>query len=161
MAQREDPPDPARPMQAVPAPEEADPTWERLESQLRWYSQSSRTAQRWYKRLKLLELAVAAALPVVAGLRSPVWVTGGLAAVIVVLEGAQHLYQLQEHWISYRSTAEALKHERYLYLARAGPYTGEDRHGVLAERIEELISQEHAQWAASSQQPTERPPSQQ
>jgi hypothetical protein len=160
MARREDPPDPTRPIQAVPAPKEADPTWERLESQLKWYSQSSRTAQHWYKRLKLLELAVAAALPVVAGVGSPVWLTGGLAAVIVVLEGAQHLYQLQEHWISYRSTAEALKHERYLYLARAGPYVGEDRHRVLAERIEGLVSQEHAKWAASSQQPTERPPGQ-
>jgi Protein of unknown function (DUF4231) len=83
--------------------------------------------------------------------------TGGLAAAIVVFEGAQHLYQLQEHWISYRSTAEALKHKRYLYLARAGPYVGEDRHRVLAERIEGLISQEHAKWT-SSQQPTERPP---
>jgi Protein of unknown function (DUF4231) len=73
---------------------------------------------------------------VVTGLGSPVWLTGGLAAAIVVFEGAQHLYQLQEHWISYRSTAEALKHERYLYLARVGPYVGEDRHRVLAERIE-------------------------
>jgi Protein of unknown function (DUF4231) len=88
---------------------------------------------------------------------SPVWLTGGLAAVIVVLEGTQHLYQLQEHWISYRSTAEALKHERYLYLARAGPYVGEDWHRLLAERIEGLISQEHAKWASCSQQPTERP----
>jgi hypothetical protein len=76
MARREDPLDPARPIQGVPAPKEADPTWERLESQLKWYSQSSRTAQRWYKRLKLLELGVAAVLPVVAGLGSAVWVTG-------------------------------------------------------------------------------------
>jgi len=37
---------------------------------------------------------------------------------------------------TYRSTAEALKHERYLYLAKAGPYVGEDRHRPLAERIE-------------------------
>jgi hypothetical protein len=39
----------------------------------------------------------AASLPVVAAVYSPVWVTGGLAAVIVVLEGAQHLYQFLEH----------------------------------------------------------------
>jgi len=133
----------------------------RLESQLRWYGDKSRLTQRLYKWLKLLELAVAAALPVVAGLRSPVWVTGGLAAVIVVLEGAQHLYQFQERWISYRSTAEALKHERYLYLAKAGPYAGEDRHRQLAERIEGLVSQEHARWTASHQQPAERPTGQQ
>ncbi len=44
-------------------------------------------------------------------------VAGGLAAVIVVLEGVQHLYQFQERWITYCSTAEALKHERYLYWA--------------------------------------------
>jgi hypothetical protein len=157
MAQREDSPEPARPIQSVPVPEDPDPTWQRLENQIVWYSRTSTTNQDWYKRLKLLELAVAASLPVVAGLHSPVWLTGGLAAVIVVLEGAQHLYQLQEHWISYRSTAEALKRERYLYLARAGPYTGEDRHRLLAERIEGLLSQEHAKWAASSRQETERP----
>src|SRR6266498_2545963 len=117
MARREDGTGPVRPIEAVPLPDAEDPTWDRLEDQLR------------YKWLKLLELAVAAALPVVAGIHSPVWVTGGLASVIVVLEGAQHLYQFQEHWITYRSTAEALKHERYLYLAKAGPYAGEDRHG--------------------------------
>jgi len=66
------------------------------------------------------------------------------------LEGVQHLHQLQEHWITYRSTAQALKHERYLYLANAGPYLAEDRHSQLAERIEGLISQEHAKWTASN-----------
>jgi hypothetical protein len=152
MARREDGPGSARPIEAVPAAAAEDPTWERLEDQLNWYDRKSGDNQRRYKWLKLLELAVAAALPVVAGMRSPVWVTGGLAAVIVVLEGAQHLYQFQEHWITYRSTAEALKHERFLYLAKAGPYAGEDRHPQLAERLEGLISQEHAKWTASRQQ---------
>jgi hypothetical protein len=82
--------------------------------------------------------------------------TGGLAAVIVVLEGAQHLYQFHEQWITYRSTAEALTHERYLYLARAGPYVGEDRQRQLAERIEGLVSQEHAKWTVSHQQAADR-----
>ena len=149
MAGREDGPPLARPIEAVPPPAAEDPTWDRLEDQLSWYDRKSRDSQRRYKWLKLLELAVAAALPVVAAMESPVWVTGGLAAVIVVLEGAQHLYQFQEHWITYRSTAEALKHERYLYLAKAGPYVAEDRHRQLAERLEGLISQEHAKWTTS------------
>ena len=138
-----------RPLEPGPEPRAEDPTWERLEDQLAWYDRKSRDNQRRYKWLKLLEIAIAAALPVVAAVESPVWVTGGLAAVIVVLEGAQHLYQFQEHWITYRSTAEALKHERYLYLARGGPYAGEGRHRQLAERLEGLISQEHAKWTAS------------
>ena len=152
MTSRDDGPRPARPMEAVPPPVAEDPTWERLEDQIRWYDRKSGESQRRYKWLKLLELAVAAALPVVAGVESAVWVIGGLAAVIVVLEGSQHLYQFHEHWITYRSTAEALKHERYLYLANAGPYLADDRHSQLAERIEGLISQEHAKWTASHQE---------
>jgi Protein of unknown function (DUF4231) len=155
MARQGDPPGP-QPVQAVPSPAPDDPTWERLEDQIGWYDRKSGSNQRWYKRLKLFELAVTASLPVVAGLRSPVWVTGGLAAVVVVLEGAQHLYQFQELWITYRSTAEALRHERYLYLAHAGPYVGEDRRTQLAERIEGLISQEHAKWTTSRRTPSQR-----
>jgi hypothetical protein len=157
MARREDGPGPGRPIEAVPPPAVQDPTWERLEDEISWYDRKSGENQRLYKWLKLLELAVAATLPVVAGVGSPVWVTGGLAAVIVTLEGIQHLYQFQEHWITYRSTVEALKHERYLYLANAGPYLDEDRHRQLAERIEGLVSQEHAKWTASHQQAADRP----
>ena len=51
--------------------------------------------------------------------------------------------------MTYRSTAEALKHERYLYLAQAGPYADDDRRRQLAERLEGLITQEHAKWTAS------------
>jgi len=71
--------------------------------------------------------------------------------VVVVLEGIQHIFQFQEHWITYRSTAEALKNERYLYLAKAGPYAGEDRDRVLAERVAALLSQEHTKWASAAQ----------
>jgi hypothetical protein len=156
MAQREDGPEAARPIEAVPPATPEDPTWQRLEEAIDWYDRRAGENQRLYKWLKLLELAVAAAVPVVAGVGSPVWVTGGLAAVVVVLEGAQHLYQFQEHWITYRTTAESLRHEHYLYLAKAGPYGGEDRHSKLATRTEALISQEHAGWVAGQPRATPR-----
>jgi Protein of unknown function (DUF4231) len=151
MARRDNGPEAGRPIEAVPAPAAEDPTWERLEDAIRWYDSRATENQRLYRWLKLLELAVAAALPVVAGVGSPVWVTGGLAAVVVVMEGAQHLFQFQELWITYRSTAESLKHERYLYLAEAGPYRGDDRRSQLASRTEALLSQEHAKWIAAQQ----------
>src|SRR5215210_8383925 len=90
---------PARPLEAVSGRAADDPTWDRLEDQLNWYDRKSSENQRHYKWLKLLELSVAAVLPVVAGVQSPVWVTGGMAAIIVFLEGMQHLFQFQEHWI--------------------------------------------------------------
>jgi len=152
MTRHDDASAPARQMVAVPDPDPIDATWERLEGQLAYYDDRSGKSQRRYKWLKVLEIAVAAALPVVAGVHSPVWVTGGLAAVVVVLEGVQHIFQFQEHWITYRATAEALKRERYLYLAKAGPYAGDDRDSQLAERVETLLSQELTKWTASSQQ---------
>lgn len=122
---------------------------ERLEDQLGWYDRKSVNAQHAYKRLKVLQLLISATVPVIAGLRAPPAVTAATAAVVVVLEGVQQLYQWQTNWVLYRSTAEALKHEQYLYLANAGPYVGSDRDRVLAERVEGLVSQEHAKWTES------------
>jgi Protein of unknown function (DUF4231) len=90
-----------RPIEAVLP---ADPTWERLEDHITWCDRKSGDNQRLYRWLKLLEIAVAVALPVVAAVHSPVWVTGGLASVIVVLEGVQQVHQFQQNWITYRST---------------------------------------------------------
>lgn len=134
-----------------------DPTWDRLEDQLGWYDRKSVVAQRAYKRVKLVQLVIGAAVPVVAALQGPAAVTATLAAVVVVAEGAQQLYQWQTNWVLYRATAEALKHERFLYLAGAGPYGANDRRRVLAERLEGLISQEHAKWTEARQRVTQDP----
>ena len=142
--------DQAEPMAALPAAgERGGPAWERLEDQLGWYDRKSMQAQSAYRRVKLVELVVAAGVPVVAALRAPAALTAGLASVVVVLEGVQQLYQWQTNWVLYRSTAEALKHERSLYLAHAGPYADSGRERVLAERVEGLVSQEHAKWTES------------
>ena len=131
---------------------EADPAWTRLEDQIAWYDRQSGHKQRWYKRLKLLELAIAASLPVTAGLQLAAWLTGILAAAVIVLEGSEHLFQLHEQWISYRSTCEALRRERYLYLSRAGHYaSARDAHALLAERVEDLLGRENARWLSSEE----------
>ena len=128
------------------------PAWTRLVDQLAWYDRKSVAAQRAFKRLKVIEVVLAAAIPVVAGLRWPTWVTAVLGAAVVVLEAVQQLYQWQTNWVLYRSTAEALKHEKFLFLSGAGPYATGDRLRILAERIEGLISQEHAKWTQGREQ---------
>lgn len=122
------------------------PGWERLEAQLRWYSTKSGSAKKAYMRVKVVQIVLGATIPIVALGSAPAVVAAILGGAIVVLEGVQQLYQWQTNWVLYRSTAEALKHERYLFLASAGPYRGADRNRVLAERVEGLVSQEHAKW---------------
>jgi hypothetical protein len=132
-----------------------DPTMGRLEDQIQWYDRKSRSAQRIFKRMKVVEILAAAMIPLLAGenFRHDKLVTAGLGVLITILEGILHLNQYQQLWSTYRSTCEALKHEKYVYLAKAGPYAGAaDPRGMLAERVESLVSQEHAQWS-SIQQP--------
>ena len=125
------------------------PAWARLEDQIAWYDAKSQHNQRWFKVLKILQILVAAAIPVAAAGDAPAWLLGGGGALIVALEGLQQLQQYQQNWTTYRSTGERLKHEKFLFLAQAGPYgTTEKREALLAERVEGLVSQEHAAWTA-------------
>src|SRR4051794_1827482 len=125
------------------------PAWERLETQIEWYDKRSNRDQRWFKRLKVLQIVTAAGIPVAAAAGVEPDVIGGGGALIVILEGLQQLQQYQQNWTTYRSTCERLKHEKYLFAARAGPYARvEDPEARLAERVEGLVSQEHAAWAS-------------
>jgi Protein of unknown function (DUF4231) len=133
----------------------ADPIFERLEDQIRWYDQKSARNMRWFKRLKITEIVAAAAIPFLAVSSVPYskLITGALGVLITVLEGMLQLNQYHENWISYRSTCESLKHEKFVFLAHAAPYSSvSDPRALLAERIESLVSQEHAKWASIQQQ---------
>ena len=132
-----------------------DAIMERLEDQIAWYDRKSMANQRIYKRIKIVEIVAAAMIPFVGSfkLAQAAWVTGGLGVLITVLEGMLHLNQYQQNWTAYRSTCESLKHEKYTYLGKAAPYANAaDPHALLAERIESLVSQEHAKWASIQQQ---------
>ncbi len=136
-----------------------DPTMGRLDDQICWYNRRSERNRRWYTALRITVIIVAALIPVLASVPLPFlsatgvpnWVLGILGAAVVVIEGIQQLNQHHSNWISFRSTCEDLKHEKYLYLAKAGRYAAADAHALLAERVEALVSQEHAKWASTQE----------
>jgi hypothetical protein len=136
-----------------PATGPESPTQGRIRDQIEWYDRKSRHNQRWFKRLKICQIVTAAAIPVMAGAEAPYWLVGGAGALIVVLEGLQQLQQYQQNWGAYRATCERLKHEQFLFLAHAGPYaTTTDSESLLAERVEGLVSQEHAAWVSQQEE---------
>ena len=141
-----------------------DSVVDRLEDQINWYDAKSRKSQVMFKRAKVAEIFAAALIPFLAGVSFPYgkYITGGLGVLITILEGILHLNQYQQLWSTYRSTCEALKHEKYVYLVGAGPYTdAANARKMLAERIESLVSQEHAQWSSVQQQSQKAATSQQ
>jgi hypothetical protein len=137
------------------------PAWLRLNDQLDWYDKKSGDNQRRYKQIKVAQLILAGSIPVFA-LVGDVWgrwVTAILGASVAILEGLQQLGQYNNLWVTYRATAEQLKHEKYLFLAKSGPYKGlkeEDALSLLAERVEEQVSTEHAKWVSERSQQAEQ-----
>lgn len=137
----------------APAPEwaAAHPAWARLEDQIAWYDDKSVHCQKWYKWLKFIQISLAVLIPVMSHFDPAIarWATSVAGALIAVLEGMQHLNQYSTLWVTYRATAERLKHEKFLFLSAAGPYKGQpeaERLVALAERVEEHVSTEHANW---------------
>jgi len=125
--------------------------WARLDDQIRWYAKRSVRCQRLYKWLKGFQLSLAVLIPILVTVPADgiKWIVAAAGAGIAILEGIQQMNQYSTLWLAYRSTAEYLKHDKYLFLSGAGPYRNlstNDGLVVLAERIEERVSAEHANW---------------
>ncbi|MEV6276138.1 DUF4231 domain-containing protein [Nocardia sp. NPDC051832] len=143
--------------QTVGAPGNDDPVWARLNDQLTWYRNKSLRAQRSYKTTKVVQLLVGATVPVVAAISAPALLTASLAAVVVVAEGAEQLFQWHANWMRYRATTESLKQQKHLFLAGTGPYAADDRRLVLAERVERILSQETSAWLTDTERSSQAP----
>ena len=140
-------------MNELPVPQsvESHPAWFRLIDQLNWYDNKSRYCQRRFKGLEFIQVALAVWIPVTSLLPADYakWTASIAGALIAVLEAVQQMNQYSTLWVMYRATAERLKHEKYLFLSAAGPYKGlaePERLVALAERVEEHVSTEHANW---------------
>ena len=134
---------------------------ERLDNQIKWYSRKSTTAQRRYLTLKTIVIVLAALIPVLSGstiLFKEAWsvtvilsIIGVFGAAITVTEGLCRLRKYHEMWIRYRSTAECLKREKYLFMTKTPPYSdGDDqnRFALLVRKTEKIISEEAVDWTA-------------
>jgi len=123
------------------------PVLTRLDDQITWYERNSQSNKRSYKCLKAWTVFVAAAVPLIAafGVKDP-RVAAALASTIALVEGLQHLNQYHSNWLLFRSTCEALKHEKFLYLSGAGTYAAPNGTVQLAERVESIVTQESAKW---------------
>lgn len=132
----------------------------RVDDQIGWYDRKSKTAQRWFKGLRAIEVVSAAAIPLIAGFAvDPFPVTlvvGVLGALIAVISSLVSLNQFQENWTEYRTTCESLKHEKFLFLTKAEPYHEDEKFRLFVQRVESLISKENSAWSQYTQAAIEK-----
>ncbi len=126
---------------------------DRLEDQINWYDSKSIENQKKYKWLKAGEIIFSGLIPffvILGQIHTAFHYLTALSGVIVtILSAFNSLGKYHELWLEYRTTAETLKHERYFYITKSGPYKQlkrEDAFKLLVERVESLISRENTQW---------------
>jgi hypothetical protein len=136
--------------------DEDDSGYPRLEDQLGWYDRKAVSSQRNFKRVRLLQVALTAVIPGLAVYHQED-ATAAIAVLLLVLEAMQHMNQWQSNWISYRGTCETLKHEKYVYLGRVGPYDGlgdGEARKTLVARVESIVGNENSKWIGRFQKPS-------
>jgi len=126
---------------------------DRLNSQIEWYDTKSGWNQGWHKKLRILEVLAAASIPFLTGYITDATpdmkiVVGSLGVLIAVTSGVIAIFKFQEHWLQYRTTAESLKHHKYLYLTKTAPYDKDNAFSLLVESTEGLISKENSNWVS-------------
>jgi Protein of unknown function (DUF4231) len=124
----------------------------RVDDQIAWYDRKSASNQRWFRRLRIIEIVAAALIPLLATYAdwNPVKIAvAALGLIIAVIAGILGLFQFQENWISFRGTSESLKLEKFLFLTKTGSYDQKEPFPLFVQRIEGLMAKEHSAWAQS------------
>ncbi len=74
-------------------------------------------------------------------------IVGLIGVSVAAITNIITLLKFQENWIKYRTTSENLKHEKFLYITKAGPYKSENLFPDFVEKFESYISKENINWS--------------
>jgi hypothetical protein len=122
--------------------------------QLTWMEGKAGKAQRYYYRLRLVTIVGAVVVPALVALNTlngwpgtaaqiATWIVSLVVAISAAVEG---FFQFGQRWRNYRSTAERLKTEGWLFFQLAGPYAADASHAdafrTFASRVEDLIQKD-------------------
>lgn len=131
----------------------------RLDDQIKWYDKKSQKHQSWYKRYKRIEILAGAIIPITAAFDLQ-WfkvISVVCSNAILACESLIALSNHQTNWTQYRTTAETLRHEKYMFETKTGVYKNEeDGFALLVERCETIISSENVNWANLQTDTSER-----
>ncbi len=125
----------------------------RVEDQIQWYDAKAKSSQKAFRVLRAFEIILAASIPLLSGFVNDFHniniktLIGIMGVIITIIAGLLSLFQFQENWVQYRATCEALKNEKFLFLAQAAPYDTRNAFILLVQRVEALLSKETSVWS--------------
>ena len=128
---------------------------DRLDHQIIWYDKKAGKMQRAYKFWQALKLITALLIPISAlfieSAKDDVFcwtiTIAILAALVLLIEGLQKLYDYKDLWKKYRTTAEQLRSQKIRFQTESGGYnTAKYPFKQLVARCESIMSDEVSAW---------------
>jgi len=140
---------------------------ERLDDQISWYGKKSSYNKLRFRICQLIVIVASAVIPIInlgiplsassdpTAPMKALGITAILGAVITIVTALSQMDTYFETWVLYRTTGEALKRERFLYINSAADYSalsGEAKNRLLVERVEAMLSSENSKFLSLQQQ---------
>lgn len=124
---------------------------ERLNGQLKWYSEKSSKFQKKYKIWQMIKIIAALIIPLLIFLMEKCpeikYVISILGAFIAFIESYLKIYNYRELWNTYRATLEKLKREKVFFLTKTGIYkTNKDSFELFVTNCEQMMKSENTVW---------------
>ena len=132
----------------------------RVEDQLNFYEKAANRAKRTFMWMQTSIIVLGVLVPVIVNIPSS-WGSGESAVdlttaikiavtvfslTVAILTGILNFRKYGDLWLSYRLTEESIKHEKFMFLTRAGPYTSEPAFPSFVEKFESIVSAEHGKF---------------
>jgi hypothetical protein len=127
---------------------------ERVDGQIAYYEQAAGRAKRMHRLLQSGIIVLSVMVPVVVnrpvGWAGPFQVAVlAVALLLPIMTGLANFRKYGEAWLSYRTAAEMLQNEKYLFLTGSGRYhNNPNAFQDLVETVESLLSAEHNKFRA-------------
>jgi hypothetical protein len=131
----------------------------RVDIQIEWYEKKAAFNKFRYRIIEIIIIVSGALIPFINSITifypnkdpqtvpypSLLFISSLLGFIITLVTGFSKMEKYFESWTLYRTNAEVLKKEKFLYLNSAGQYSKlpqEDRDKLLVENIEFILSSE-------------------
>lgn len=115
-----------------------------------YYDKKSKKYKKCYISLMLIDIIVSALIPFVTlfmtNFTFTKYIVAFMGSVVTIVSGCLATFQVHELWVTYRITAEKLKHHKNLFELNVPPYDESDRSERLAINMYKIVDKENSSW---------------
>jgi hypothetical protein len=122
---------------------------ERLERQIDWYNKKAKLMQRYAQISDIVVIVSLGLLPMLLTTLDSKFnfISIGFSMIALMTFGISRLFNFKDNWVKYRSTAEILKKEQFLYFSAVEAYADQDTaFENLVQNVENIIKYDQISW---------------